>query len=123
MDESFCRAPYLSLATFRRNGAEVATPVWFAARGGDLYVFSAGDAGKVKRLRNSTRARIALCNMRGGILGPWRDAQAFIVTDAAEQRAAHAALLDKYGWQMRLLDVFSSLGGRIGKRTFIRIET
>ena len=40
----------------RRNGNAVETPVWFAEHAGKLYVFSAGDAGKVKRLRNSPRA-------------------------------------------------------------------
>ena len=37
---------YISLSTFRRSGAEVATPVWFAASGGKLYVFTAGDSGR-----------------------------------------------------------------------------
>jgi hypothetical protein len=40
------REGYISLATFRRSGREVATPVWFAARNGKLYVFSEGTAGK-----------------------------------------------------------------------------
>lgn len=38
------RHRYLSLATFRRNGAEVKTPVWFAAADGKLYVFTAGES-------------------------------------------------------------------------------
>src|SRR5262249_12572995 len=59
------RHRYLSLATFRSSGAEVRTPVWFASFGGKLYVFSAGDAGKVKRLRRSSRARLAPCDARG----------------------------------------------------------
>ena len=46
---------YLSLATFRRDGREVATPVWFAEGDGAVWVFTAGDSGKVKRLRNSPR--------------------------------------------------------------------
>jgi len=53
------RHRYVSLATFRRNGAEVATPVWFAALGARLYVVTSGDSGKVKRLRNTPRARVA----------------------------------------------------------------
>src|ERR1700730_1504716 len=42
---------YVSLATYRRNGVEVATPVWIAELAGRYYVFSAGDAGKIKRIR------------------------------------------------------------------------
>ena len=44
-------ADYFNLATFRKNGNAVATPVWFAPHGDTFYVFSAGDAGKVKRIR------------------------------------------------------------------------
>ena len=39
----------VSLSTVRRSGAEVKTPVWFAAADGKLYVFTAGESGKVKR--------------------------------------------------------------------------
>ena len=115
-------ARYLNLATFRKNGAEVATPVWFAERNGAYYVFSTGDAGKVKRLRNSSRARIAPCDMRGGLLGEWVEAHAVVVKDRSERDAAYRALRDKYGWQMGLLDFFSRLGGRIGQRAVIRIR-
>ena len=39
---------YVSLATYRRNGIEVKTPVWIAELAGRYYVFSAGDAGKIR---------------------------------------------------------------------------
>ena len=115
-------ARYISLATFRKSGAEVATPVWFAPLKGTIYAFSAGDAGKVKRLRNSAKARVAPCDMRGRVLGDWTDANAYLVGDAAEREAAHAALVKQYGWQMRLLDCMSKIGGRYDSRAFIRIE-
>ncbi len=46
---------YINLATYRRSGVAVETPVWFAKDSGRFYVFSAGNAGKVKRLRSSSR--------------------------------------------------------------------
>ena len=58
-------ARYVSLATFRRDGRAVETPVWFAPHQGRLYVFSEATAGKVKRLRNDPRARVAPCNVSG----------------------------------------------------------
>ncbi len=112
---------YLSLGTWRKNGAVVDTPVWFAAGEDHLYVFSAGDAGKVKRLRNSSRARVAPCGATGKLTGEWTDATAEIVEDDAEIKSAHRALLRRYGWQMRMLDMGSRLGGKISKRAFIRI--
>ena len=116
------RHRYLALATFRKSGAEVATPVWFAAAGGTLYVCSAGDAGKVKRLRQSSRARVAPSDARGRVQGAWRDATARLVTEPATIERAHAALRAKYGWQVWLADVLSRLTGRIGRRAWIAIE-
>ena len=114
--------PYLSLATFRRSGAAVATPVWFARSGPKLYVFSEGRAGKVKRLRNSPRARVARCDVRGRLLGDWQDAQARVVSDAATVERAYAALHAKYGWQMWIGDVLSRLAGRYDRRAIIEID-
>jgi hypothetical protein len=56
---------YVSLATHRRNRIEVKTPVWIAEVARRYYVFSAGDAGKVKRIRATPRVRIAACDVRG----------------------------------------------------------
>jgi hypothetical protein len=61
---------YASLATFRKNGNAVQTPIWFGEQNGKLYVMSRPDAGKVKRLRNNPAVRVAPCTMRGKIKGP-----------------------------------------------------
>jgi uncharacterized protein len=116
------RHRYLSLATYRRSGAEVRTPVWFAAADGKLYVFTAGDSGKVKRLRRSSRARVAPSDMRGHDRGEWYHATARLVTEPAVIERAHAALRAKYGWQVWIGDLFSRLTGRIRRRAWIEIE-
>ena len=113
---------YMTLSTFRRSGAEVATPVWFAEAGGRLYVFTAGDSGKVKRLRHSSRARVAPSDARGRVQGVWRDATARLVSEPAAIERAHAALRAKYGWQMWLTDLVSRLAGRIRRRAWIEIS-
>ena len=115
------RHRYVSLATFRRDGTAVATPVWFAAVGERVYVFTAGDAGKVKRLRNSPRARVAPCDARGRPEGGGRDGTARIVTDDALIQCAWTALRAKYGWQLRLLDLGARLTGRIHRRAWIEV--
>jgi hypothetical protein len=116
------RHRYLALATFRRSGVEVRTPVWFAAVNGKVYLFTAGESGKVKRLRRSSRARVAPSDMRGRVHGEWRDATARIVTEPGVIQRAHAALRVKYGWHMWLGDLSSRLTGRIGRRAWIEIE-
>jgi PPOX class probable F420-dependent enzyme len=113
---------YISLVTFRRSGTAVATPVWFAARDGKLYVFSAGNAGKVKRLRNDPSIRIAPCSLRGTVRGAWIEGRARLVDDRERIRTAHEALRRKYGWQMWLTDFLSRLSGRIHQRAILELE-
>lgn len=115
-------AEYISLATFRKNGKAVPTPVWAAECDGSLYVFSEGKAGKVKRLRNSPRAQVAICSMRGDLLGEWHDAEGYIVEYSEEIQRAYMALRKKYGWKMMLTDLGARLTGRYNKRAILRIE-
>ncbi|MEM7252389.1 MAG: PPOX class F420-dependent oxidoreductase [Pseudomonadota bacterium] len=113
---------YVSLATFRRDGRKVATPVWVAQADDRYYVFSEGKAGKVKRLRNSDRAQLAACDFRGNLKSNWMDARARLIDDPAVVSRAHRALREKYGWQMAVGDLFSRATGRFNKRAFIEIE-
>ena len=114
-------ANYLSLATYRKTGTEVATPVWFAEEDDVYYVFSAANAGKVKRLRNSGRSRIAACTVSGRVTGDWVDTEAFILDEAEDQDMALAALRRKYGWQMRFTDMMSKLSGKFSQRAYIKV--
>jgi uncharacterized protein len=114
---------YLSLATFRRDGREVATPIWFASDGQTLFAFTAADSGKVKRLRNSPRARIAACDMRGNVHGPWLEARAGVISDSAAIARGLELLRAKYGLWMRLTDFFSRLSGRYNARAYLWIAT
>ena len=113
---------YMSFATLKKSGDFVATPVWFAPDGDSYYVFSAGEAGKVKRLRNFSESRIAACTMRGAVTGQWLDTRAFLLEDKKEQDTALRALRRKYGWQMAVGDIFSKLTGKMGRRAYIRVE-
>ncbi len=114
---------YINLRTFRKSGAGVDTPVWCAAVGDRLFAFSAGDAGKVKRLRNGDAVQVAVCDVRGRLLGDWVDGRAHIVTSGDEIGRALAALRKKYGWQMLLADWGSRLTGRFGQRAYLCITT
>ncbi len=116
------RERYLSLRTFRKTGVAVDTPVWFAEHLGKLYVFSAKDAGKVKRIRNSSKAEVAACNVSGRVHGDWQSASASVVDSASSVEAAYTALRSKYGLQMWLTDLMSKLSGRYHQRAILEIE-
>jgi len=115
------RERYVSLATFRRNGAEVRTPIWFAVVDERLWMMTGGDSGKVKRLRNDPRVRVAPSDVRGIVRGAWRDGTARIVDEPRLIADAHAMLRAKYGWQVTLLDLFSRLSGRIRRRVWLEV--
>jgi len=120
--QKFSNASYVSLATFRRSGIKVATPVWCASAGEVLYVFSAGEAGKVKRLHNSSRAQLAVCDLRGKVLGEWQNATGILLDDPAAIDTALQALRKKYGLKMYLLDIGAKLGGKYHKRAYISLR-
>jgi PPOX class probable F420-dependent enzyme len=120
--KSLDREPYISLETFRRSGKGVETPVWFATLDGQLYVVTDGTSAKVKRLRATKRIRVAPCNVRGTVTGDWIEGSGRVVKDAALIERAHAALVEKYGWQMWMLDSFSWLFGRIGRRAYLELD-
>jgi hypothetical protein len=100
----------------------VPTPVWFAPHEGSYYLFSAGEAGKVKRLRNFSESRIASCTVSGRVTGDWVDTEAFLLETPEDERTALEALRRKYGWQMCLADFFSTLTGKMGRRAYIRVD-
>ena len=116
------REPYVSLATYRRDGREVCTPVWMAGANGVFYVFTAPQVGKVKRIRANGRVRLAACNYRGVVAGPWLEAQARLVDDPVTVSSALRLLRAKYGWQMWLLDAMAKLSGRFDQRAYIEIR-
>ena len=129
----FAKAKYLNLETFRKNGDGVRTPVWFAQDlqtvAGDrqddrpehavFYVYSAPDVGKVKRIRNNPKVRVAPCTLRGQLRGAWLDGRGRLCEN---DEAAHGQdlLRRKYGWLKIAGDFFSKLRGR--SQTVIAIE-
>lgn len=107
----FVGQKYLNLATYRKNGTAVHTPLWFAEEGGQLYVYSLANAGKVKRIRNNSRVKIAPCDVRGKVKGEWVEAEARILDQAAAGHG-HKLLTRKYGLLKRVGDFFSKLRKR-----------
>lgn len=91
---------YISLATFRKKGTPVPTPVWFAEMNGQLYVMTSTDTGKYKRIRNNPRVTIAPCTIRGRVTGPPFEGVARILPDS-QGAAAREAIRNKY-WLARL---------------------
>jgi PPOX class probable F420-dependent enzyme len=120
--KSLEKGSYISFSTRKKSGDFVATPVWFAPDGDSYYLFSAGEAGKVKRLRNFTESQIAACTVSGKVTGKRFDTHAYLLDKPADTKKALAALRRKYGWQMAVGDVFAHLSGKMQRRQYIRVD-
>ena len=116
------RERYVNLATFRKDGTEVRTPVWIADDDGVPVVYTNATSWKVKRIRNNRKVRLAPCTARGDIRGDWVDATARVVDDDEGRDRGIQAFVKKYGWQMRLALAASRLSGRYRQRAIIELE-
>jgi hypothetical protein len=99
---------YLLVTTFRRDGRAVPTPVWAARDGDSLVVWSASDAGKVKRIRRDGAVRLAPCTARGAATGPEVAGLAELL-DADESDRVRGLIASRYG----LLGRVTMLGSRL----------
>ena len=113
---------YISLETFKKDGTGVKTPVWAAPLDGRLVIVTNGTSYKVKRLRNDPTCKVAPCDVRGNVQGSWYEGTGRVLEDPGEKARALAALQQKYGWQIRVLDFFSRLGRRMGRRAFLELS-
>lgn len=88
---------YIVLATYRRNGQEVHTPLWCVTFGDRLVIRTGARTGKVKRMRARPQVRLAVSDGRGRPLGPWHRATARPVTDPELCRQLERAFARTYG--------------------------
>ncbi|MFF5438296.1 PPOX class F420-dependent oxidoreductase [Streptomyces achromogenes] len=100
--------PYLLLTSYRRNGTPVATPVWVVRDGDTLGVWTAGDSGKVKRIRRRGDVLVGPCDRRGNPTGDQLPATAEI-TGAGTTARYRSLIARKYGVVGRL----TLLGSRL----------
>jgi uncharacterized protein len=100
----------ISLETYRRNGEPVQTPVWFLEDNGVLYVHTDDSTGKVKRIRQNPKVRVAPSHFRGKPKGDYVDARAELETNPGTVEKYHSQIYKKYGLQgtfTRFLQRFS----------------
>lgn len=112
---------FMSLTTFRKSGAAVATPVWFAQEEDRLYVFSDIHAGKVKRIRHTPGVTVAPCKYSGEVVGDALPAMARMLA-GEEARHASAVMNRKYGLQKRLIDFWDWLRRKQDQTLYLEIR-
>ena len=103
-------ARYVLLTTFTKDGRPKPTPIWVAADGDRLLVITQADSWKVKRIRNTPRVSLAVCDLRGNPKSEPIDATAAIL-DKSETENVYRAIGKRYGIVGKVFNFFSKLRG------------
>jgi PPOX class probable F420-dependent enzyme len=98
----FTGKKHISIETYRKTGDPVRTPVWFVEENGELFVRTDSDTGKIKRIRNNPKVRVATSNMRGTVKGSWVEGEARII-DPESSKHVFSLLRKKYGIPYRVI--------------------
>ncbi|MBU3707109.1 MAG: PPOX class F420-dependent oxidoreductase [Mycobacterium sp.] len=113
--DSVTRAQYVLLTTFTKDGRPKPTPIWIARDGERALVITEKNSWKVKRIRNTPRVTLAVCDMRGKVKGETIEARATVL-DESETETVYQAINQRYGIVGRVFNFFSKLRGG-AKRT------
>ena len=103
-------ARYVLLTTFTKDGRPKSTPIWVAPDGNRLLVITEADSWKVKRIRNTPRVTLAVCDLRGTPKSEAVEATAAIL-DNSETENVYRAIGKRYGIIGKLFNLFSKLRG------------
>jgi uncharacterized protein len=93
------KAQYILLTTFTKDGRPKPTPIWAALdqeRGDRLLVITEEKSWKVKRIRNTPRVTMAICNVRGNTKSEAVEGTAAIL-DKSQTGAVYDAIGKRYG--------------------------
>jgi PPOX class probable F420-dependent enzyme len=104
------KAQYVLLTTFTKDGRPKPTPVWAAPDGDRLLVITQEKSWKVRRIRNTARVTLAVCDMGGHPKSEAIEATATVL-DKAQTGLVYDAVGREYGLIGRVFNLFSKLRG------------
>jgi PPOX class probable F420-dependent enzyme len=115
------KAQYVLLTTFTKDGRPKPTPIWIARDGDRALVITEKNSWKVKRIRNTPRVTLAVCDMRGKVKGEPVEAVATVLDDS-ETNDVYRAITQRYGIVGRVFTIFSKLRGGAGRTVGLEIR-
>ena len=107
----FAGTTFVSVESYRRSGAAVFTPVWITVEGDKLYCWTLASSGKVKRIRDNPRVRLAKCSASGRIESEWMSAAGRILDTKAQVKQQARRMSAKYGMKFLLFRMIGFLRG------------
>jgi PPOX class probable F420-dependent enzyme len=115
------KAQYVLLTTFTKDGRPKPTPIWIAPDGDRALVITEKNSWKVKRIRNTPRVTLAVCDMKGKVKGETIEAVASVLDDSQTEQV-YQAINKRYGIVGRVFTFFSKLRGGAGRTVGLEIR-
>jgi uncharacterized protein len=115
------KSQYVLLTTFTKDGRPKPTPIWAAPDGDRLLVITQEKSWKVKRIRNTPRVTLAVCDMGGHPKSEPLEATATIL-DKSQTGAVYDAVGREYGLIGRVFNLFSKLRGGMQKNVGLELR-
>jgi PPOX class probable F420-dependent enzyme len=115
------KAQYVLLTTFTKDGRPKPTPIWAAPDGDRLLVITQETSWKVKRIRNTSRVTLAVCDMGGHPKSEAIEATATVL-DKSQTGAVYDAVGREYGLIGRVFNLFSKLRGGMQKNVGLELR-
>jgi PPOX class probable F420-dependent enzyme len=105
------KAEFILLTTFTKDGRPKPTAVWAAPdEHGRLVVITVEKSWKVKRIRNTPRVTVAICDRAGKPKSDALEATAAVL-DKSQTGAVYDAIAKRYGLIGKTFNLFSKLKG------------
>lgn len=115
------KAQYVLLTTYTKDGRPKPTPIWIARDGDRAVVITEKNSWKVKRIRNTPRVTLAVCDMKGRVKGEPVEAVAAVLDDS-QTDDVYRAITKRYGIVGRVFTIFSKLRGGAGRTVGLEIR-
>ncbi|OLP03444.1 PPOX class F420-dependent enzyme [Mycolicibacterium porcinum] len=115
------KANYVLLTTFTKDGRPKPTPIWAVPDGDRLLVITEADSWKVKRIRNTPRVTVAVCDMRGNPKSEAVEATAAVL-DPSHNGEIYDGIGRRYGLIGKVFNFFSKLRGGMEKNVGLELR-
>jgi PPOX class probable F420-dependent enzyme len=113
------KSEYLLLTTYTKDGRPKPTAIWAAPQGDRLVAITQEKSWKVKRIRNTPRVTVSVCDRRGNPRGESVDAIAAVL-DKSDNGTVYDAIGKRYGLLGKTFNLVSKLRG--GMKNNVGIE-
>jgi uncharacterized protein len=115
------KAQYVLLTTFTKDGRPKPTAIWAANKGDRLLVITQAKSWKVKRIRNTPRVTLAICDMKGNVKSEAIEATATVL-DSSQTGAVYDAIGQEYGIVGKVFNLFSKLRGGMANNVGLELR-